>query len=145
MTISQKGLDLIKQFEGLRLKAYLDSVNVPTIGYGTTVYPSGIKVKIGDTCTLQEAEMYLRTDVNRRAAAVGEIGVNQNQFDAILSFCYNLGLGAWNKSTLRKKVIANNTDPAIRAEFMKWNKAGGKALKGLTKRRQAEADLYFQN
>ena len=143
MTISQKGLDLIKQFEGLKLKAYSDSVNVPTIGYGTTVYPSGIKVKIGDTCTLQEAETYLRTDVNRRAAAVGEIGVNQNQFDAILSFCYNLGLGAWNKSTLRKKVLANPNDPAIEAEFNKWNKAAGKVLNGLVKRRQAEADLYF--
>lgn len=143
MTVSQKGLDLIKSFEGLRLNAYLDSVNVPTIGYGTTVYPNGKKVKIGDNCTSDQAEEYLQTDINRRAAAVGEIGVNQNQFDAILSFCYNLGLGAWNKSTLRKKVLADPNDPAIRSEFMKWNKAGGKVLEGLTRRRKAEADLYF--
>lgn len=143
MTVSQKGLDLVKQFEGLRLNAYLDSVNVPTIGYGTTVYPNGNKVKIGDVCTKEEAETYLRTDINRRAAAVGEIGVNQNQFDAILSFCYNLGLGAWNKSTLRKKILANKNDPTIETEFNKWNKAGGKVLAGLVKRRQAEADLYF--
>lgn len=143
MTVSQKGLDLIKSFEGLRLNAYLDSVGVPTIGYGTTVYLNGRKVKIGDSCTSVQAEEYLQTDINRRAAAVGEIGVNQNQFDAILSFCYNLGLGAWNKSTLRKKVLADPNDPAIRSEFMKWNKAGGKVLEGLTRRRKAEADLYF--
>lgn len=143
MTVSQKGLDLIKSFEGLRLNAYLDSVNVPTIGYGTTVYPNGKKVKIGDSCTSDQAEEYLQTDINRRAAAVGEIGVNQNQFDAILSFCYNLGLGAWNKSTLRKKIIVNSNDPTIRDEFMRWNRAGGKVLEGLTKRRKAEADLYF--
>lgn len=143
MTVSQKGLDLVKQFEGLRLKAYLDSVNVPTIGYGTTIYPNGKKVKIGESCTIEQAEEYLRTDINRRAAAVGNIPVNQNQFDAILSFCYNLGLGAWNKSTLRKKVLANPNDPTIEAEFNKWNKAGGKVLAGLVKRRQAEADLYF--
>lgn len=143
MLISQKGLDLIKQFEGLRLRAYQDSVGVWTIGWGTTLYPDGKKVQPGDKCTQEQAENYLRIDLNRRAAAVGGIMVNQNQFDAILSFCYNLGLGAWNKSTLRKKIKHNPCDPAIETEFMKWVNAGGRRLNGLVKRRQAESDLYF--
>lgn len=143
MVVSQKGLDLIKQFEGLRLKAYQDAVGVWTIGWGTTLYPDGKKVQPGDKCTQEQAENYLRTDLNRRAAAVGQIMVNQNQFDAILSFCYNLGIGAWNKSTLRKKIKNNPCDPAIETEFMKWVNAGGRRLNGLVKRRQAESDLYF--
>ncbi len=143
MNVSQKGIDLIKQFEGLRLKAYQDSVGVWTIGYGTTVYPNGKRVKPGERISSLQAEEYIKVDINRRAAAIGELKVNQNQFDAIVSFAYNLGLGAWNKSTLRKKVIADNNDPAIRDEFMKWVNAGGKRLPGLVKRRKAEADLYF--
>lgn len=143
MTVSQKGIDLIKQFEGLRLKAYQDSVGVWTIGYGTIRYPDGTKVKKGDVITQQMAESLLVDDVNRRAAAIGPIKVSQNQFDAIVSFCYNLGLGAWNKSTLRKKIIQDRNDPTIRDEFMKWVNAGGKRLPGLVRRRKQEADLYF--
>jgi lysozyme len=143
MTVSQQGIDLIKQFEGLRLKAYQDSVGVWTIGYGTTMYPDGTRVKKGDVITIQQADEYLTKDVQRRAAAVGTIHVNQNQFDAIISFCYNLGLGAWAKSTLRKKIIQDRNDPTIRDEFMKWVNAGGKKLPGLVKRRKQEADLYF--
>jgi lysozyme len=144
MKISDNGLAFIKQFEGLRLTAYLDSVNVPTIGWGTTMYPNGKKVKIGDTITSAQAEEYLRTDVNRRGAAMGNIkGLNQNQTDALISWCYNCGLGAWNKSTLRKKVLANPNDPTISDEFKKWNKGNGKILPGLTARRKKESDLYF--
>jgi len=143
MQPSQNCIDLIKKFEGLRLNAYLDSVNVPTIGYGTTMYPDGSKVKIGDTIVSAQAEEYLMEDIKRRSSAIGNLPVNQNQFDAIICFAYNVGLGAFNKSTLRKKVIANANDPEIAAQFMRWNKAGGKVLNGLTKRRKAEADLYF--
>jgi lysozyme len=143
MTVSQRGIDLIKQFEGLRLKAYQDSVGVWTIGYGTTMYLDGTRVKKGDVITEDKAEALLRIDIARRAAAVGTIHVNQNQFDAILSFCYNVGLGAWAKSTLRKKIIQDRNDPTIRDEFMKWVNAGGKKLPGLVKRRKQEADLYF--
>lgn len=144
MQISDNGLALIKSFEGLKLKAYQDIVGVWTIGYGTTIYPDGTKVKKGDTCTEPQAEQYLRIDANRRAAAIGPLKVNQNQFDAIVSFCYNLGLGAWNKSTLRKKIIFNPKDENIRAEFMKWVNAGGVQVKGLVRRRKAEADLFFK-
>ena len=143
MQPSQNCIDLIKRFEGLRLNAYLDSVNVPTIGYGTTMYPDGSKVKIGDTIVSAQAEEYLMEDVKRRSAAMGVLPVNQNQYDALVCFAYNVGLGAFNKSTLRKKVIANSNDPDIRLQFRRWNKAGGQVLNGLTKRREAEADLYF--
>ena len=143
MQPSQNCIDLIKRFEGLRLNAYLDSVGVPTIGYGTTMYPDGSKVKIGDTIVSAQAEEYLMEDVKRRSAAMGVLPVNQNQYDALVCFVYNVGLGAFNKSTLRKKVIANSNDPDIRLQFRRWNKAGGQVLNGLTKRREAEADLYF--
>ena len=143
MQPSQNCIDLIKRFEGLRLNAYLDSVGVPTIGWGTTMYPDGSKPKIGDTIVSAQAEEYLMEDIKRRSAAMGVLPVNQNQFDALVCFCYNVGLGAFNKSTLRKKVIANSNDPDIRLQFRRWNKAGGQVLNGLTKRREAEADLYF--
>lgn len=143
MITSQKGIDLIKKFEGLRLKAYQDAVGVWTIGYGTIMYPDGTRVKKGDVITEDRAEALLIMDVARRSAAIGNIKVSQNQFDAIVSFCYNLGLGAWNKSTLRKKIIQDRNDPTIRDEFMKWVNAGGKRLPGLVRRRKQEADLYF--
>lgn len=142
MKASLKALAIIKQFEGLKLTAYLCPAQVLTIGIGTTVYPSGIKVKSGDTCTVEEANDYLLNDLRKFERFI-DIELPQNKYDAVLSFIYNLGPGAWNGSTLKKKIKANPDDPAIRAEFLKWNKAGGKVLAGLTKRREAEADLYF--
>ena len=143
MKASAKGIGLIKQFEGCRLKAYQDSVGVWTIGYGTTRYLNGDRVKEGDTITQEQAENLLHIDLRRRAEALGMLPVNQNQLDAILSFVYNVGIGAFNKSTLRKKIFQNPFDPSIAQEFARWNKAGGKVLNGLTKRRKAESDLYF--
>jgi len=90
MQPSQNCINLIKRFEGLRLNAYLDSVGVPTIGWGTTMYPDGSKVKIGDTIISAQAEEYLMEDVKRRSAAMGNLPVNQNQFDAIICFAYNV-------------------------------------------------------
>jgi len=147
--INKATIDLIKEFEGLELKAYVDPAtgNEPiTIGYGTTYYPDGKKVKMGDVCTEQQATEYLTADVNKFAKKVKTLitsNVNDNQFGALTSFAYNVGTGNLSSSTLRKKVNANPNDISIEAEFMKWNKAAGKIMNGLTRRRAAEAKLYF--
>lgn len=141
MEISRKGIDLIKKFEGCRLKAYRCSAGVPTIGYGNTYYEDGTKVKLGDRITQERAEKLLNELVKKYYHQ--HTNITQNQFNAITSFCYNVGNGNYNKSTLKKKLLVNPNDPTIRSEFMKWNKAAGKELLGLTRRRQAEADLYF--
>jgi lysozyme len=145
--IASKGLDLIKSFEGLRLKPYLCSANVPTIGYGNTFYENKAKVTLKDSAiTEQRAVELLAWSLKGFEQYVDSYCVDtitQNQFDALVSFCYNLGPANLKSSTLLKKVNANPNDPTIRAEFLKWNKAGGRALAGLTRRRTAEADLYF--
>lgn len=147
MVTSQKGLDLIKSFEGCRLKAYRDAAGIPTIGWGTIRYPSGKRVQMGEQITQGQADEYLHFEVDMKAGAVSElvrgISLTQNQFDALVCFAYNVGTGGLAKSTLLKKLKVNPNDPAIRAEFLRWNRAGGKVLSGLTKRRAKEADLYF--
>jgi lysozyme len=147
MKVSKKGIDLIKQFEGLRLKAYLDPIGIPTIGYGSIMWPDGKKVQMGQQISAEQAEKMLQWEVDKKTVPVEYllkgICVNQNQFDALVSFAYNLGIGALTKSTLVKKVKADVNDPLIRNEFNKWVNAGGKKLPGLVRRRKAEADLYF--
>lgn len=147
MKTSDKGLKLIAEFEGLRLAPYLCSAGVPTIGYGTTVYPNGIKVRLSDkSITEQQAMDFLRYDVSKFEKQVnkliGSAQLNQNQFDALVSFTYNLGAANLSKSTLLKKIKANPNHADIPSEFVKWNKAAGQVLAGLTKRRLAEAKLY---
>ena len=145
--ITSKGLELIKSFEGLKLKPYLCSANVPTIGYGNTFYENKVKVTLKDAAiTEQRAVELLAWSLKGFEQYVDSYcidTISQNQFDALVSFCYNLGPANLKSSTLLKKVNANPNDPTIRAEFLKWNKAGGRALIGLTRRRTAEADLYF--
>lgn len=147
MKPSQNAIKIVKEFEGLFLEAYQDAVNVWTIGWGTIQYPSGKRVKKGDTCTQAQAEEYLMHELNTKALEIEHHfynhPINQNQFDALLSFTYNLGVGALKQSTLLKKVKANPNDPDIRNQFMRWVNAGGKKLNGLIRRRKAEADLYF--
>lgn len=144
---SQKGLDLIKRFEGLELKPYKCPAGIPTIGYGNTYYPSGAKVKLTDpaiTEIVAEALLkFLLGSYEKDVDSFCRDDINQNQFDALTSFAYNCGPRNLKSSTLLKKVNANPNDPTIKAEFLKWNKANGRVLAGLTKRRQAEADLYF--
>lgn len=146
-SISPKGLELIKSFEGLSLHAYLCSANVPTIGYGSTYYANDQKVKMGDKITKEQAEILLRKTVRDFEQNVNALlngtPVNQNQFDALVSFAFNLGTGALAKSTLLKLVKANPNDVAISREFDKWVNAGGKKVKGLVLRRKKEAELYF--
>ena len=146
-SISPKGLELIKSFEGLRLNAYLCSAGVPTIGYGSTYYSNDVKVKLGDKITQEAAEVLLRKTVRsfeqNVAALLNGVQVNANQFDALVSFAFNLGTAALAKSTLLKKVKANPNDVTIIGEFDKWVNAGGKKSKGLVIRRKMEAELYF--
>jgi lysozyme len=145
--IGQKGLELIKSFEGLKLKPYLCPAGIATLGFGNTYYPDGKKVKLTDAAiTKEKAEELLKHLVVSYEKAVDSFcrdDISQNQFDALVSFAYNVGVGNLQKSTLIKKVNANPQDPTIRAEFMKWNKAAGRVLTGLTRRRTAEANLYF--
>ena len=148
--ISKKCIDLVKDFEGFSAKAYPDPATGAepiTIGYGSTRYADGSKVKMGDVVTNLEAQRLLLLDLERRYNAIKNwlpYNINQNQIDAVVSFAYNCGIGAFEKSTLRKKIWANPNDPAIRDEFMKWVRAGGKIMKGLRRRRSAEAKLYFE-
>lgn len=148
MKTSQAGIDIIKRFEGFRAKPYLCSAHIPTIGYGTTVYPSGRRVTMSDEeITESEACVYIKYDLERFERAVSRLvksKINQNQFDALVSFTYNLGDGALEKSTLLKKVNANPLDPSIKTEFGKWIKAGGNIIVGLINRRKAELNLYFK-
>lgn len=142
------GIELIKSFEGFRSKPYLCPAKVPTIGYGATFYPNGNKVTMNDVPINEEQATNLLKDMltgyEKSVDSFVRDDVNQNQFDALVSFTYNLGAGSLKMSTLLKKVNADPNDPTIKAEFMKWVKAGGKTLPGLVKRRTAEAELYFK-
>lgn len=143
MQASKNCIDLIKKFEGLSLKSYKCPAGLWTIGYGNTQWEDNTKVKEGQTLTLERAEKLLTFWVNKYADKI-IVKCNQNQFDAMLSFAYNTGIGNFNTSTLKKKVIANPNDLSIRDEFMKWVNSNGKQLPGLVKRRDAEANLYFK-
>lgn len=136
---SDKGVDLIKYFEGYRSTAYNDGVGVYTIGYGHTK-----GVKKGDTITKEKAEAYLRQDLKDAENAVNKyvkVALNQNQFDALVSFTFNLGAGNLMKSTLLKYLNASNYQKASQ-EFPKWVNAGGKKLQGLVTRRAKEVELF---
>jgi lysozyme len=146
MKLNKAGADLIKSFEGCKLTAYVCSAGHNTIGYGNTFYENGDKVKPGDKITKERAESLFDLISDSFADKVVPLiksKINENQFGALVSFAYNAGVGNLQKSTLLKKVNANPNDPSIRDQFMLWNKAGGKVLAGLTRRRKAEADLYF--
>ena len=142
-----KGIELIKSFEGFRGKPYKCPAGIPTIGYGATFYPDGKKVTMNDAPITEEKATELLQSMlvsfEKYVDSYCRDDVNQNQFDALVSFAYNLGPANLKSSTLLKKVNANPSDETIRAEFMKWTKAGGRTLQGLVRRRTAEADLYY--
>lgn len=145
MAVSPFGVDLICGFEGKRLIAYDDGVGVWTIGFGTTVYPNGIKVMKGDTCTEAQAKTYMAHDLKKFEATVNnavEVPLNQNQFDALVSLAYNIGTDAFSKSTLVKKLNANNILGAA-DQFDVWVNAGGKRMQGLVNRRAKEKALFL--
>ncbi len=149
--ISKEGIDLIIKSEGCELNAYVDpgtGAEPITIGYGSTLYEDGTKVKLGDQITKERAyQLFVNTlkpfveKVNKMVTSK----ISQHQFDALTSFCYNLGPQNLKTSTLLKKVNTNPLDASIAAEFKKWNKANGKVLEGLVKRRASESELYFKS
>jgi len=145
MVVSLFGVDIICGFEGKRLAAYDDGVGVWTIGFGTTVYPNGIKVKKGDTCTEAQAKAYMAQDLKKFETAVNNaatVPLSQNQFDALVSLAYNIGTNAFSKSTLVKKLNANDYHGAA-DQFDVWVNAGGKRMQGLVNRRAKEKALFL--
>jgi lysozyme len=147
MEVNKAGKDLIKRFEGCKLKAYKCPSLLWTIGYGNTFYEDGTKVKEGDVITQERAEQLFDLIVEDFAKKVKQLvkqDLTDNNFSAIVSFTFNVGIGNLQKSTLLKKVNANPKDKTIPAEFRKWVRANGEVLKGLVKRREAEAKLYEQ-
>jgi lysozyme len=141
MKISQAGTDLIKSFEGLRLEAYRCPAGIWTIGYGHV----GRRVMRGLSIDEATAEIWLRSDLEHFENGVSKllrVPVRQSQFDALVSFAFNLGLGALERSTLLRKLNARD-DYGAADEFLRWNIAGGKVLEGLTRRRKAERELFL--
>ena len=143
MKASDNCIALIKRFEGYLNKPYLCPAGIPTIGFGTTVYPSGKKVLLSDPpITMTEACFFLKNDLIRFENAINKaitVQITQHQFDALCCFVYNVGIGAFMDSTLLKKI---NAGEYAGDEFLRWNKAGGKVLAGLTERRHAEKVLF---
>lgn len=140
MKASEKAYSLIRQFEGLRLTAYKCPAGVWTIGYGHT---SGVVP--GMTITKEQAEEFLRQDIAsaENIVSVECLSLRQYQFDAMVSFVFNVGSGNFRKSTLLKKIKANPDDNSIMDEFLRWVYSKGVVLSGLQKRRLAEMRLYF--
>lgn len=140
MQMSDAGLHHIKNFEGLRLQSYRDSAGVYTIGFGHT----GSDVTPALVITAARAEELLRRDISRFENAVGamvRVPLKQAEFDALVSFCYNVGVGALSNSTLLRELNAGNKLRACQ-EFVKWIHAGGRPLRGLLRRRLVEATLF---
>ncbi len=141
-----KGIAIIRKYEGLRLQAYICPSGLATIGFGATFFENGTRVKLGDKITRDRADQLLFFQVKLFADEVRRTvksNINENQLGALVSFCFNVGGAAFGKSTLAKKVNANPSDSTIRNEFMRWTRGGGKVLPGLVKRREEEANLYY--
>lgn len=148
MKISENGLNLIKQFEGFSSSPYLCPAGIPTIGYGNTFYEDGTKVKLKDKpITEERATQLLEFIANKTFSEninkVVKVPLNQNQFDALVSFSYNIGNKNFNWSTLLKKLNLSDYIGASQ-EFGRWNQAGGKILNGLVSRRQKEKELFLR-
>lgn len=158
MKTNSKGIELIHSFEDCRLTAYQCPAKVWTIGWGNTFYEDGTKVKQGDVIIQERADslfqVILERFENQLFNALDDVVLSGNQFSALASFLYNIGPGSKHKdglirlknglpSTLLRRVNYNPKDPSIRDEFMKWVSKGSTFEKGLTRRRKAEADLYF--
>lgn len=140
MKTSNKGIELIKTYEGCRLSAYRCPAGVLTIGYGHTK-----GVREGSSITMAEAEDLLKKDLEyfENQLTKLNLGLTQCQFDALVSFCFNCGFSSFRNSTLYRRVKSHAPEAEIRSAFAMWNRGGGKVLPGLVKRRKAEADLFF--
>ena len=140
MNVGPKGIALVKEFEGCKLTAYLDVVGILTIGVGHT---GG--VKIGDEITEAEADAFLQEDLRTAEDALKSVTtpLNQEQYDALCSLIFNIGVGAFKKSTLLKQLNAGDTQSAA-DQFLRWNRAGKNVIAGLTRRRVAERQLFLE-
>ncbi|NCC23024.1 MAG: lysozyme [Alphaproteobacteria bacterium] len=141
MRISETGLALIQEFEGLRLVGYRDPVGIATIGWGHTK-----TARVGQRISMERAEQLLREDVatfERCVERVVRASLNQNEFDALVSWAFNVGCGAVARSTLVRKLNTGDRKGAA-DEFLRWDKAGGKRLAGLSRRRRAERELFLK-
>lgn len=151
MIASKNFFDKLIEYEGMKTKAYLDSADIPTIGIGTIVYPDGEKVRMGDTCTYDEALEYCRFELKRFEVDLNKLikGVvlTQNQYDAMLLLMYNIGSAGFSSSTVLKRIKANPQDSTIKEAWLRWNKAKVdgvlKPVQGLTNRRLKEYILYI--
>ena len=144
MRLSEAGIKFIQTWEGLKLKAYRDSKGLPTIGIGTTRYPDGTKVQMGDSCTEAQAYEWFRFDIARFEAVVNrviKIPLKQNQFDALVSLVYNIGETNFTKGTVDDKLNANQIDAAL-ATWLTYVYSGGRKITGLANRRMAEVKLF---
>lgn len=148
MKLNNRGKELMHKYEGLKLTSYLCPAGVWTIGYGNTFYENGNKVLPNHHISEKRADQLFSSVAERNFAEptrkLLKVELNENQFSALVSFAYNVGMANLGKSTLLKKVNINPNDKTIRAEFLKWNKSGGKELKGLTLRRNSESELYYE-
>jgi len=147
MKLNNEGYLLITEFEGFSAKPYLCPAKIPTIGFGNTYYSDGKRVTLLDKeITKVQAFEIFKTVADRFASVVSKLvtsPLNQNQFNALVSFAYNVGTGNFASSTLLKKVNSDHNDTSIELEFKKWNKANKKEVAGLTKRRLYESKVYF--
>ncbi len=149
MNISQNCLEIVKKWEGFKRKAYRDPVGIPTIGYGTIRYPDGRRVALGDEISQAQAEAFLKFEIDGTVKSLNvllkDVTLNQNQFDALVSLCYNIGVGGFGGSTILRK-LREGDFPAAAAAFMLWNKGtvNGKkvVIEGLTNRRADEKALF---
>lgn len=138
---------IIAQFEGLRLRAYQDTGNIWTIGYGTTINPeTGLPIKRGDVITKDQALAWLRINIaglERQIKKLVKVPITANQLTALTSLAYNIGIGAFSRSTLLRLVNNRADKNLIAAQFIRWNKVKGQEVPGLTRRRQLEAELFL--
>lgn len=144
LVVNDRGIKLLHHFEQCRLEAYLDAVKVPTIGWGSTYYPSGERVKIGDRITQAQADDMFARILERHFAApirglLDGVPTNADQFSAMAALGYNIGFKGFRESSVLRR---HRKGGDVTAAFAMWNKAGGKVLNGLVRRRAAEAALY---
>ena len=147
MNIGNAGIVLIKEFEGFKKAPYLCSAGVPTIGFGSTMYADGKKVKLCDTSISEAIALELLHDTlhkyEQTVDKVVNVSLTQNQFDACVCLCYNIGQGNFASSTLVKMLNARTSPVIIAPQFLRWDKAVGVPLAGLTRRRKAEMALFL--
>lgn len=148
MNIDLEGRKFIYNEEGVRLKAYRDIASIPTIGVGFTYYPgTGKKVQMGDTITQEQCDdifTHIISTYEQSVTDAVKVTLNQHQFNALVSFTFNVGVNAFQHSTLLKLINAKASQDAITAQFLLWKKAGGKVIEDLLERRKREAALFFK-